>query len=133
MSGSRTLSLDIGTVRVGYALTDELGVIVSNSGYWDRSDAKARLDQLLDDDEVGTVVYGWPILGSGDAGAQTEDVAKFILTLSEKQGVTFIKQDESYTSVVAEERLKLGKKKYTKGDIDAEAAVIILESYLENI
>ena len=40
-------------------------------------------------------------------------------------------QDESVTSVIAEERLQSRKKAYTKADIDAEAAAIILQDYLE--
>jgi RNase H-fold protein (predicted Holliday junction resolvase) len=40
-------------------------------------------------------------------------------------------QDESLTSVIAENRLKTTKKPYTKGDIDAQAAAIILEDYME--
>ena len=40
-------------------------------------------------------------------------------------------KDESLTSVLAEERLKSYKKPYSKGDIDAHAATIILEDYLE--
>jgi putative transcription antitermination factor YqgF len=40
-------------------------------------------------------------------------------------------QDESLTSVVAEDRLKAHKRPYTKGDIDAQAAAIILQDYIE--
>ena len=40
-------------------------------------------------------------------------------------------QDESLTSVMAEDRLKASGKPYEKGDIDAMAATIILQDYLE--
>jgi putative transcription antitermination factor YqgF len=40
-------------------------------------------------------------------------------------------QDESLTSVLAEERLKKHGRPYSKGDIDAQAAAIILQDYLE--
>ena len=40
-------------------------------------------------------------------------------------------QDESLTSVMAETRLSADRKPYTKADIDAQAAVMILQDYLE--
>ena len=40
-------------------------------------------------------------------------------------------QDESLTSVMAEQRLKSYGRPYAKGDIDAQAATIILQDYLE--
>jgi RNase H-fold protein (predicted Holliday junction resolvase) len=40
-------------------------------------------------------------------------------------------QDESLTSVLAEQQLKSYGRPYTKGDIDARAAAIILQDYLE--
>jgi RNase H-fold protein (predicted Holliday junction resolvase) len=40
-------------------------------------------------------------------------------------------QDESLTSVQAENLLKSYKKPYSKGDIDMNAAAIILSDYLE--
>ena len=41
-------------------------------------------------------------------------------------------QDESLTSVIAEQQLISYKKPYTKGDIDAQAAAIILQDYIES-
>ena len=40
-------------------------------------------------------------------------------------------QDESLTSVIAEQQLLSYKRPYTKADIDAQAATIILQDYLE--
>ena len=48
-------------------------------------------------------------------------------------GARFKFQDESLTSVMAEERLKSSKKRYERGDIDAEAAAIILQDFLESL
>jgi uncharacterized YceG family protein len=61
-------------------------------------------------------------------------VRKFAKTLLEKIPEAKIRfQDESLTSVEAEERLKARKKHYEKGEIDAEAATIILQDFLENL
>ena len=49
----------------------------------------------------------------------------------EYMDVDVVFQDESLTSVIAEERLKSFRRPYTKEDIDAEAASIILQDYIE--
>ncbi len=54
-----------------------------------------------------------------------------LLSFQEADNIKVIEQDESLTSVMAEEVLKSHKKPYTKGDIDAQAATIILQDYLE--
>jgi putative holliday junction resolvase len=46
-------------------------------------------------------------------------------------GLPIFWQEESLTSVLAEDRLKNSKKDYQKHEIDAEAASIILQDYLE--
>ena len=126
----RVLGLDIGTVRIGVALADETmripypyGVIEVNGQELD------AIKQLISKNDISTVVVGYPRNQSGEPTKQTAVVEQMIEPLREYVDIRF--QDESLTSVTAENRLKARGKNYTKGDIDAEAAVIILEDYLE--
>ena len=67
---------------------------------------------------------------SGEETAQSVYTKEFLENF--KLSVNEIKfQDESLTSVQAENILKSYKKPYTKGDIDMQAAAIILQDYLE--
>ena len=78
-------------------------------------------------------VLGLPRSNEGNETAQSAYVRQFAKTLVEKlPGAKIRFQDESLTSVVAEERLKSRKKQYEKGEIDAEAAAIILQDFLES-
>lgn len=76
-----------------------------------------------------TLVVGYPRNQQGEATAQSAYVEAFADKLADIAKVVF--QDESLTSVLAESRLKSRGKPYVKGDIDKEAAAIILQDYLE--
>ena len=75
-------------------------------------------------------LIGYPRNQKGEPTKQTKSVEAFAESLEYlRVPVTF--QDESLTSVLAEEYLKRHKKNYTKADIDSHAATIILGDYLE--
>ncbi len=133
MSQSRKyLCLDIGTVRIGIAVADQTvriavayDTIAMNEPSF-RSDVAGLITAL----EIDTVVLGYPRNQSGDATAQSSYVLARGAELDDL-GVEVVYQDESLTSVIAEQRLKARSGDYTKADIDAEAATIILQDYLE--
>ena len=78
-------------------------------------------------------VLGLPRSNEGNETRQSQYVKKFAAELVKNiPGAKVAFQDESLTSVVAEERLKKRGKKYERGDIDAEAATIILQDFLEH-
>ena len=67
---------------------------------------------------------------SGEPTKQTAYVEEFVKTIAELDiDAEIVYQDESLTSVQAEARL--GTRIKNKGEIDAEAASIILQDYLE--
>ena len=124
------LGLDIGTARIGVAIADDRmripvpqGVIEVDGHEMD------ALRTLITEQAISTVVVGYPRNQSGEATEQTKLVESVVEPLKSYVDVQF--QDESLTSVLAEKRLRARNKPYSKGDIDAEAAVIILEDYLE--
>lgn len=127
---STVLGLDIGTARIGVATADEKMRIAVPYGVVEvNGEEIAALCKLIAQHGIETVVVGYPRNQSGEATQQTALVEAMVEPLRQYAQVVF--QDESLTSVLAENRLKAAKKPYTKGDIDAEAASIILEDYLE--
>lgn len=124
------LALDVGDRRVGVALADSQIKIAVPYGYLERSDKIIQqITELMLDHDIGTLVIGYPRNQSGEATKQTESVEQFAKELAEIEiDADLVFQDESLSSVEAERRL--GRVK-DKGEIDAEAASIILQDYLE--
>ena len=125
------LGLDVGAARIGAALADSAVRIAIPNGVVevDGSEIEA-LARLVIDNEVSTIVVGYPRNQSGEATAQTAAVEAFVEKLRDFDA-DIVFQDESLTSVMAENRLKARGGTYSKADIDSEAATIILQDYLE--
>jgi len=132
MSRSKSLiALDVGTVRIGVALADTAVRIAVPYGTINVDGTElAQIARLAVDETVDTIVVGYPRNQSGEPTAQTAYVEQFAEELVDMAN-DIVFQDESLTSVIAEQRLKSRGESYTKGDIDAEAAVIILQDYIE--
>ena len=124
------LALDVGDRRVGVALADSQIKIAVPYGYLERSDKIIQqITELMLDHDINILVIGYPRNQSGGATKQTESVEQFAKELAEIEiDADLVFQDESLSSVEAERRL--GRVK-DKGEIDAEAASIILQDYLE--
>ena len=124
------LALDVGDRRVGVALADSQIKIAVPYGYLERSDKIIQqITELMLDHDISILVIGYPRNQSGEATKQTESVEQFAKELAEVEiDADLVFQDESLSSVEAERRL--GRVK-DKGEIDAEAASIILQDYLE--
>lgn len=132
MNKKRTvIGLDVGTKRIGVAVADpSVGIAVPFiTVEVDGSELEAIAEIIVTED-ADTVVVGYPRNQSGESTAQTEVVKLFADKLKDMaRQVVF--QDESLTSVLAEQQLAVHKRPYTKADIDAQAAAIILQDYLE--
>lgn len=132
MSQNRSfLSLDIGEKRIGVAVGDsEVRIAVPFETIDVDGGEVERIARLVIDQNVTTVVVGYPRNQSGEPTAQTNFVEVFTKQLVDiAPDIVF--QDESLTSVIAEQQLQSYKKSYTKADIDAQAAAIILQDYME--
>lgn len=125
------IGLDVGTVRTGVALAPagmKLAAALTTISMDDSF--MTALGNLAKEHEVAGFVVGYPRNQSGETTAQTgfvEGIAKQIA----EHGYEVVFQDESTTSVLAEQNLAAHKKAYSKEDIDAESARIILQDYLE--
>jgi hypothetical protein len=132
MKAKNLLGLDIGTRRIGVAVANSsikiaipLTTIEVNDG-----DEILQINKIIVNEKIDTIIAGLPRNMSGEETAQSVYTKEFLENF--KLSVNEIKfQDESLTSVQAENILKSYKKPYTKGDIDMQAAAIILQDYLE--
>lgn len=125
------LGLDVGERRIGVALASGGVKIAVEKGFLlvDGTEIEA-IRKIILEEGVGVVVVGRPRNQSGEATAQTVFVEEFAEKIRGMVArVEF--QDESLTSVLAEKLLKEEGKSYEKGDVDARAAALILQDYLE--
>ncbi|MDO4507978.1 MAG: Holliday junction resolvase RuvX [Candidatus Saccharibacteria bacterium] len=136
----KVLGLDVGARRIGVAKADSNTRIAVPVGFLTRDGSEwLKIGRFLADLGTNWLVLGLPRSNSGGETQQTEYVREFAKELAERfPEVRIDFEDESLTSVEAEERLilrlggfKNGKKSYERGEIDAEAATIILQDFLE--
>lgn len=131
MSHAKLLALDVGERRIGVAAADTSTKIAYPVMTIPVDGQEIEvLRQLIAEHAADLLVVGYPRNQSGDPTAQTAAVEAFVARLV-PLGVEVVYQDESLTSVMAEQYLASHKKSYTKEDIDAHAASIILTDYLE--
>ena len=129
----RILCLDVGTVRIGVAKADtttriavpEITLAVDRSEW-------SELRRLTRKYQTKWFVIGMPRNNQGRETRQSTYVREFARVLKrEIPGAKVKFQDETLTSVVAEDRLRARKRAYRKEDIDKEAAAIILQDFME--
>jgi len=131
MTSESLVCLDVGEKRIGVAIAST-GVriaIALDTIEVDGNELK-KIAEIVLREKAKTIVVGYPRNQQGETTIQTAYVENFAKQLEDiAEEIVF--QDESLTSVMAENRLISMKKPYTKGDIDAQAAAIILEDYME--
>lgn len=126
------LCLDVGDVRIGVAvagvtarIASPLTTLMNDANIWD------NLNKIIADEAIGILVIGLPRNLSGNDTDQTRKVREFAEQAKSTTSCAVFLHDEALTSVVAEEELKNRRKPYSKSDIDALAAGLILEDYLQ--
>lgn len=132
MTKINALALDVGGRRIGMAVGDTemkipriLPTIEVSDGVFE------QITDIVTYEGVDTIVVGYPRNLSGEATEQTKVSEQFASELRQHIDIAVEFQDESLTSIRAEEILRQRGKPYTKADIDAEAAAIILQDFLE--
>lgn len=134
MANSLTyLALDVGEKRIGVAVGDDsVRIAMPLQTVEVDGNELEEIARIISWQDADVLVLGYPRNQAGEATAQTEYVEEFAKTLEDVTD-KIVFQDESLTSVMAEQRLKSSNKPYTKGDIDSHAAAIILQDYLEGV
>ena len=140
----RAISLDVGDKTIGVALSDMLGITANGLMTIDRIGIRKDADKVLNlvkEHGCDTIVIGLPLNLDGSDSVQTQKVRDFRKMLENKMMSTDIKdirvvfQDERFTTKIAENVLieaDVSRKK-RRQVIDKQAAVIILQSFLDSM
>jgi putative Holliday junction resolvase len=131
----RILALDVGTRRIGVAVSDALGITAQGLATIQRKNKKtdlAALRAVLEHYEVAEVVVGFPLRMSGEEGAMSEKMTAFAEQLRKHFGLPVHLWDERLTSAEANRVLRSTDMSIEKraGAVDRMAAVLILQSFL---
>lgn len=132
----RIMGIDYGDARTGVAISDLLCTIAGSATVVpsrNREKAIADIVRLARENEVGEIVVGLPRNMDGSEGARAALCREFADSLKEATGLPVAMWDERRTTVEAHNILSQhnyhGKKR--KETVDAVAATLILEGYLE--
>ncbi|MCI2061240.1 MAG: Holliday junction resolvase RuvX [Eubacteriaceae bacterium] len=138
----RKIALDVGDRTIGVAVSDELMLTAQGVTTIERVGIRKDADKvmsLIREYSCDTVVMGLPLALNGSDSPQTEKVREFRTMLENKMKSTGMGdipieyQDERFTTVQAERVLidaDVSRKK-RKAVIDKQAAVLILQAYLD--
>jgi len=132
----RLLGIDLGSKRIGIAVSDALGFAAHPVTVLHRRGGQADLDaiaELVEEHEVGQVVLGLPLNMDDSEGAAAAGVRRFGESLQKHLGMEVHLWDERLTTWEAQEMLKQAQVKPRKRRkvVDQLAAVLILGSYME--
>ena len=134
----RILALDVGDRRLGVAVSDPLGmwarpltVITRRS----REQDFQAIARLVKEQGAARVVVGHPVTMSGEVGPQARRVERYAAALAERLGVPVVLWDERLSTAEAERLLRESgeSSRQYRGRLDAVAAAVILQSYLDAV
>lgn len=131
----RVLAVDFGTKKLGLALSDPQGRMALPRGVMPRSGEErdlAGLARLVAEEGVTALVVGLPLSLDGEETPSSRGALDFGRKLAARTGLAVHFVDERLTSSEAKARLRESgtRAKKAKARLDAEAAAVILESFL---
>ncbi len=130
------MALDLGSARVGVAVSDETRLIAQSYGVIkrkSRAEDFARYGRIIAEEKITLLVIGLPTKADGSDSDTAVWIRDYAADLQRQIDVPITFWDESYSTVKAEKSLrqrgKRGKK--ARQRVDAVAAAFILQSYLD--
>lgn len=140
MSPTRALGVDFGEKRIGLAVSDPTNTLATPLETLVRRAGKRppikQMAEIASEHEVGQIVVGLPIALDGTENEWCTEVRAVGMKLAERVGVPVAFIDERMTSVRAERAVRSAGLSKTnreqKGRIDAAAAQLILQAWLDN-
>ena len=135
------MALDVGDRRIGVALSDPTGLLATPLTAVDRLDARpSEFDEIISlaqENDVEAIIVGMPVTLAGRLGYQARQVRDFISELSDRTGLPIETVDERYSTVQAQRMLNESERRPSRdrnqdrGHLDASAAAVFLQSYLD--
>lgn len=134
----RVLAADYGDQRTGIAISDAMGILVGRAftiKQWDENRVASAIIDEAKSEGVGTIVIGYPKNMDGTIGPRAEKCEGLKRLIEESCDIPVILWDERRTTVDAHRILREnGKKtKNHRDTVDAVAASLILEGYLQTL
>ncbi len=132
----RILALDVGSKRIGVAVSDALGITAQGLDTIQRQNKRrdlAALEAVLKQYEVKEIVIGLPLRLSGAEGTQSEKMRAFAADIKSYFKLPVHLWDERWTSTEANRLLRetdLSIKKRGQA-VDRMAAILILQSWMQ--
>lgn len=135
----RVLGIDLGSKRIGLAISDPDGVVAFPAGVIESRGRKrdlAALRALVRERSIVRAVVGVPLHMSGRRGPEAEAAIAFASDLARAAGIPVDTLDERWTSLEAERMLRSTERgrravKARSGAVDESAAAILLRTYLD--
>lgn len=133
----RVLAIDLGTRRMGLAVSDPLRLTAQGLPTYQRQNKRkdlGRLNSLVREYGVSLIVVGNPVNMNGTEGTQSAQAREFASELEQRMGVAVQLWDERLTSVEANRILdESGVDRNKRAEIvDRVAAVLLLENFLDS-
>ncbi|MFH0771282.1 MAG: Holliday junction resolvase RuvX [Candidatus Omnitrophota bacterium] len=135
MALARILGLDVGSKRIGVAVSDPLGITAQGVCVINRKESNSDMDQIrriIDEYTAEVVVVGLPLNMNGTRGKSVEIVDEFIKALGARIDISIKTYDERLTTMESEKFLISSdvSRKKRKEVVDMLAAQLMLQSYL---
>ena len=132
----RVLCLDVGERRIGLAISDAGGTLATPIGYIQRIRLRVDIQRVLEHArkrDADAIVAGLPISLNGSIGPQAKRVEGFLKALREESDLPVDTMDERFSTAEAERPLRQAGRQPSrnKGELDAAAAAVILQGYLD--
>jgi putative Holliday junction resolvase len=128
------LALDHGTVRIGVAVSDPLGLTAQPHAVLDAGpDLLDRIGNLVTDLDVERIVIGLPTGLDGTEGDAARRARDFAAEVGRSTGLPVELVDERFSTVIAERAMIDGgaRRDRRRGTRDSVAAAVFLQSYLD--
>ena len=130
----RILGIDVGTKRIGLAMSDALGITAQGlfTINVEEEDALSKIGEVIAKDDVSEIVVGLPLNMNGSKGPQAIASEAFADNLKEKFHIPVKLWDERMTTMQVE-RIMIDagtRRNKRKKKIDKLAAQVMLQSYL---
>ncbi len=134
----RILGIDVGSKRIGLALSDPLCITAQPVDAVEHSPKGwIALLELIARERVSLIVVGLPLTLKGERGPAAETVQIFVDKLKEATGIELVSWDERFTTSIAQRSMrdmgmKRRKRESRDGTLDSMAASILLQSFLDS-
>lgn len=126
------LALDVGEKRIGVARgVSSVGLATPLITLAHDPEVVAKLAELCQQEQAELLVVGRPRNSQGQTTQQTSYTEQFVASLKPQISLPVVWQDESLTSVKAEQELTSRGRPFAKAEVDALAATYILEDYFQ--